>query len=232
MNRKALALSFVLFISLFCMNATAQVEQVYASIVNDEAAFVEELDAWFTSPDAKNPRTASLLRVVVNGDSEITHNLVLDYADYDSWDASMDAAYKSSNFAKAQRRISGFTTGNIESLYLRVTDNGKSWKEGDYIFTISVEVSTGADEAYVKAISEYMNTNLAKKAPGLIRLLASRAGVDNTHLLIFTAPTFAAVNKFLDAHSGSKEMEDFMSKVGKISNPTDRSIHRVIKVWK
>ena len=65
----------------------------------------------------------------------------------------------------------------------------------------------------VKAFNEYMNTALAKKAPGLIRLLASRAGSESSHLVIFSAPSFAALNEFLDAHSGAKEMEDFLSKV-------------------
>jgi hypothetical protein len=232
MNKKVLALFSGLFLCVFCTSATAQVEQVYSNIVTDETAFVEELDAWFKSPDVKNPQTISLLRTVVNGESAITHNLVLDYADYDKWDASMDAAYKSNDFAKMQRRLSGVATGNIEALYLLVTDNGRSAEEGDYIFVVAVEVATGGDEAYVAAINEYMNTDLAKKAPGFIRLLACRAGADYTHLVIFSAPTFAAVNKFLDAHSGSKEMEDFVSKVEGISNATGTSIHKVIKVWK
>lgn len=232
MNKKALALFFGFLLCLFCTQATAQVEQVYSNIVTDEAAFVEELDAWFKSPDAINPPKISLLRTVVNGESAITHSLILDYADYESWDASMDAAYKSNDFAKMQRRGSGIASGNIESLNLYVTDNGGSFKEGDYIFAIDVEVSEGADEAYIKAINEYMETDLAKEAPGLIRLLANRAGSDSDYLVIFSAPTFAAVNKFLDAHSGTKEMEDFISKVGEISEATGSGIYRVIKVWK
>jgi|GEM_PF-1501133 len=233
MNKKALVLLFGLFFTLFCIGASAQVEQVYSSVVTDEAAVVEEFDAWFSSEEAINPRTASLLSVQVNGTDATTHNLVLDYADYASWQTSMDAATKSKDFAKLERRIPRFYTGSGEALYVRIADNGKSFKEGDYIFVIAVKVKDGKDEAYIKAFNNYMNSALAKKSPGFVRLLAARAGAEDfSHLAVFSAPTFAALNEFLDSHSGTQEMIDFMAKVGDISTGIGSSIHKVIKVWK
>ena len=234
MNRKNLALLVALFLSLFCVQAGAQVEQVYGDIVTDEAVYLEELNAWMTSADAKNslPRTACVLRSMVNGSDPTTHGIVLDYADYANWEASMNAADKSKDFASMLRRTAPVAKGNSETLYLRVADNGKTWREGDYIFVIGVNVDDGADEAYVKATKEYLNTDLAKKAPGFIRLLEARAGSDSDYAIAFSAPTFVAVNKFLDEHSGTKAMEDFIAKVGKISKPTGSSIYKVIKVWK
>lgn len=232
MNKQALAISLVLFFFLFCISATAQVEQVYSDIVTDEAAFLDEVDAWFSSPEAKNPRIATLLSNVVNGSDASTHTLVLDYPDYAAWQTSMDAANASKDFAKFLRRSSAVATGSSEALNLHVADNGKSWKEGDYIYAIGVDVKDGAGGAYAKAFNEYMNTALAKKAPGLIRLLASRAGSESSHLVIFSAPSFASLNEFLDAHSDAKEMQDFLSKVEGISTGTGAGVYKVMRVWK
>ena len=232
MNRRALALAFALFFSLFCMNATAQVEQVFSSTVNDEAALVEEMNAWLSSNDAKDGQTTTLLANVVNGDDSSTHYVVLDFPDYAKWQTHMDRTAKSGDFAKYQRRTSPLESGTGEGLYLRVTDNGKSWNAGDYLFVISVRVNTEAGKAYIAAFNEYVNSGLGKKAPGLIRLLAVRAGADNTHTVIISASTFVALNKFLDDNSGSAEMSVFLQKVGAISAPTGSSILRVVKVWK
>lgn len=233
MNGKSLALLVGLFLSLFSIQAAAQVEQVYGDIVTDEAAYLEELNAWMTSPDAKKsrPRSTCVLRSEVNGSDPTTHGIVLDFADYANWEASMNATEKSKDFANMLRRNAPVAKGNSETLYLRVADNGKTWKEGDYIFVIGVDVDAGADEAYLKATKEYLNTDLAKKAPGFIRLLEARAGSDSGYIIAFSGPTFVAVNKFLDDHSGNKAMEDFLAKVGKISKPTGSSIYKVIKVW-
>ena len=230
MNKKALALSVGLFLSLFCIRAAAQVEQTYGDVVADEAAYVEELNAYFMSAEAKNPRMSSVLRNVANGTDPTTHIIILEYADYAGWEVSMDAAYKSKDFAKMQRRAAAVAKGNSETLYLRVADNGKSWKESDYIFAMGVDVSE--DEAFVKAVKEYMNSGLGKKAPGALRLLDARAGSDSGYVMAFSAPTFVAGNKFLDEHAGSKDMEDLIAKIGKISKPTGSSIYKVIKIWK
>jgi hypothetical protein len=232
MNRNALTLSFGLLLSLFSINAAAQVEQVYGDIVTDEASYLEELNAWMTSADARNPRPrmACVLRSVVNGSDPTTHGIILDFADYANWEASMDAAYKSKDFANMSRRAAAFSKGNSETLYLRVADNGKSWNEGDYIFVMSIDVS--ADEPFIKAVKEYMNSSLGKKAPGALRLLNARAGSDSDYIVAFSAPTFVAGNKFMDEHSGSKDMQDLVAKIGTISKPTSSSIYKVIKVWK
>ena len=234
MNRKHLALLVALFLSLFCVQAGAQVEQIYEDIVTDEAVYLEELNAWMTSADAKNPRPRStcVLRLIVNGTDPTTHIIVLELGDYANWEAVMEATDKSKDFASMLRRTAPIAKGNSEALYLRVADNGKNWKEGDYSLAIGVNVDAGADEVYVKAAKEYLNTDLAKKAPGFIHVLEARAGSDPGYVWAFSAPTFVALNKFLDEHSGNKAMEDFLAKVGKISKPTGSSISKVIKVWK
>ncbi len=234
MNGKILSLSVGLLLTLFCIQATAQVEQIYEDIVTDEAAYLEELNAWMTSADAKNPRPRStaVLRHMVNGTDPATHLIVLDLGDYANWQAVMEATDKSKDFASMLRRTAPVAKGNSESLYMRVADNGKSWNEGDYIIAIGVTIEPGADEAYVKATKEYLNTDLAKKAPGFIHVLEARAGSDIGYVWAFSAPTFVALNKFLDEHSGNKAMVDFLAKVGKISKPTGSTISKVIKVWK
>ena len=52
MDRKVFTLLLVFLFSLFCVNATAQVEYVFSNIVADNAIFIEALDGWFASDDS------------------------------------------------------------------------------------------------------------------------------------------------------------------------------------
>ena len=73
MKRIACTLSFVLFFSLLCVNATAQVEYVFSSTVTDEATLIEAYDEWFASDDAMHGQTVTLFAAVINGESAATN---------------------------------------------------------------------------------------------------------------------------------------------------------------
>jgi len=221
---------FVFTFFLLCLSASAQVEQVFSEIVDDESSYVAAMDEWLSSKDAKAGQTTTLFVNVINGDSTTTHMTVLDFPDYDSWQTHMDITAKSSAFAKYQLRTSNVTTLG-EGLYLHVADNGKSWRPGDYLYIMGINVTAGP--VFVAAFREFLSSELVKKAPGLIRLVANRAGSDISHTVLVTAPSFAALNKYIDSSSGNKDMEAFVSKIGGIAAPTSgNTIYRVVKVWK
>jgi len=231
MNRKVSTLLFVFFLSLFCMNATAQVEQIISYVVTDEATLVESLDDWFASDDSDYGQTATLATAIADGSNPATHYLVLNYPDYASCQAAIDGIANSDDFAKLDRHISGIATGNGDGIYLHRIDNGKSEKAGDFLYTLSIDV-TGAESVYIAAHKELINSGIGEKAPGMLKLVANRAGGDTSHLVIVSAPSFAALNEYLDIHSGNKDWEEFLSKVGEISTPTGPSFLRVVKIWK
>jgi hypothetical protein len=231
MKRACITLPIILFFSLLCINASAQVEQVISFVVTDDATFVESLDAWFATKDSNYGQTATLMSVVANGSDPSTHYLVLNYPSFAGYQAAIDGVVKSSNFAKLERYVSKIATTNGESVYVQSVDNGKPEKNGDFMEVIGVNL-TGSDSEYVAAIKELMNSAIGKKAPGRYKLVENRAGGDSDYLAILSAPSFAALNEYMDSHSGNKDWENFLSKVSKISTATGSSFLRVVKVWK
>jgi len=233
MERKVLTLLSVFLFSLFCLNATAQVEFVFSDIVTEPDTLIEAYDAWFSSKDSKQGQTTTLLENFVNGDSNSTHTTILDFPDYASLETSENLLPDSIDFAKLQRRTSGIATGVWEGLSLRLVDNGKSWKAGDYVWGIGIQVAAGESKTYAAAFKEYINSKTGKKAPGLLRLLASRAGSTENHVVLVSAPTFVELNKFMDSSGESEDFANFRSKVKAIAiGNSSPSISRVVKIWK
>jgi hypothetical protein len=221
----------ILFFFLLCVSASAQVEQLVSFTVSDEATLVESLDAWFASKDSHYGQTATLVSVIAGGSGPSTHYLVINYPDYDNYQAALDGVTKSGDFAKLERRISGIVKSNGDGVYLPVTNNDKSEKTGDFLYTVDVNV-TGPDRVYIAAFNDLMNSAIGKKAPGIFKLVAKRAGGNSSHLVILSAPSFAALNKYLDSYSGDKDWASFQAKAGAISAAAGTSFLRVVKVWK
>ena len=231
MKKKTLILSSVLLFSLFCTRATAQVEHVYSITATDEKTVIEAFDAWFSTEDSDYGQTAALISVVANGSEPSTHYLVLNYPDYASCQAAIEGVGKSGEFAKMQLRTSEISTSDGESVYLHVTNNGKSGKAGDYLYVVGVDVS-GKDSVYIAAFNELMNSAIGKKAPGEFKLVATRAGGDSDYLVIISAPSFEALNKYLDSYTDDeKDWQNFLSKAEAISVATSSSFLRTIKIW-
>jgi len=222
---------FLLFFSLLCLSAPAQVEQLISYTVTDEATFVDSLDDWFASDEADYGQTATLVTAIADGSNPATHYLVLNYPDFEGYEAAINGVAVSGDFAKLERRISGVVTANGDSVYLHRLDNGKSEKEGDFLYTAAFNIS-GAESVFLAAQEEMINSELGKKAPGMLKVVANRAGGDSSHLAIISAPSLASLNKFLDMHSGSKDWEEFQNKVGKMISRTGSSFLRVVKTWK
>lgn len=232
MNRKVFSLLLVCLFSLYCINAAAQVEYVFSLAVTDEGVVVEAYDAWFASKDARHGQTAILLSGVINGESAATHTVVLDFPDYASLEKAMNATAVSGDFAKMELRNSNVASGLGEGLYLRVLGNGKTYNAGDCLFVIGVQVLRGEAQAYAAAFKEFIDSNMGKKAPGMLRLMANRAGSNTSHVVLVSAPTFTALNKYMDESDKSEAFANFISKVKDIATTADPSIYNVVKIWK
>lgn len=209
----------------------AQVEYVVDFTVTDEAALIRGADAWLTSRDAKDGQTTTLLSNMINGSADYTHIYVLDFPDYAALEKHFDRTAKSADFARYLTIENAVSSGASEGLYLHATDNGKSWKEGDYLYVVGVNV-TGSSADYTAAVKDLINSSLGKKAPGLLRLVENRAGGDSSHTVLISAPSFTSLNKYLDSFTGDPAFEAFLSKVGNMSTVTGTSIYRVVKMWK
>jgi hypothetical protein len=231
MKRPTLTFFLLLTFFLFCISASAQVEQVIAYVVTDEATMIDALDTWFASKESRYNQTATLVSTVANGSDPTTHYLVVNYPSFASYQAANEGVVQSGEFAKLERRISKIMTSSGDSLYSQVLSNGKSEKAGDYIYTISVNV-TGSAIEYAAAMKELMNSEIGKKCPGMMKLMSGRAGTESSHLGVLSAPSFAALNEYLDSYTGNKDWDNFLSKAAKISTPTGTGFLRVVKIWK
>lgn len=232
MNRKVLMLLFVFILSILCVNAAAQVEYVFSSVVTDSATLIEAEDDWYASKDSKAGQTATLFETIINGEDTATHTMIIDFPDYASIESVINRLPASADFAKMQRRTAVISTSLWEGFSVRVMDNGKSWKKGDYMWALGIQVSRGQNKAYVAAFEKYLNSQTVKKAPGLMRLVAPRAGSSSNYVVLVTAPTFVALNEFLDLSSESDDYAKVLSEVKDFSTASAPEIYRVVKVWK
>ena len=232
MNRKTLITFLAVFLSMFGLNAVAQVETVLGQIITDQAASVAALDAWFASDDSDNGQTAILLANDVDGTNTDTHTLVLDFPDYASRQAHFAGLADSDAFAELQLSNSPVSSPTGQSLWLRINDNGKSWNEGDYVYVIPLQVTgSGAGQAFIAANNELMNSDFGKAAPGGSRLVGNRAGGSGFTVLI-SAPGFVELNEYLDSAQGNEDFAEYLSKTAGTVTPGENQIARVVKVWK
>ncbi len=233
MKTRALVAACAAFLFTFSLNAAAQVETVIAMIITNPAAQVEIMDAWFSSDDSDVGQRVTLLANVANGPASETHTIVADFPDYESWEELDGRRAGSAAWAQQTRASASISTTISESLMLRVADNGESWSEGDFLAVIPVDVSgRGGRSTYVAAFQEMIDSDMGKEAPGMIRLVATRAGSGGaSHIALLTAPSFAALNEYMDSYPDTEGFRTFRSKVDGISDTVGGQIMRVVKVW-
>jgi hypothetical protein len=229
MNRKSIVTFFAVCLSVFGLNAVAQVENVIGQTITNQAASVAAYDAWFASDDSDHGQTAILLANGVDGANADTHTLVLDFPDYASREAHFDSLADSDAFAELQLSNSPVSSNTGQSLWLRINDNGKSWNEGDYVYIVTMKARDA--QAYIAANNELMNSDFGKAAPGGSRLVVNRAGGSGFAVLI-SAPSFVELNEYLDSARGNEDFAEYRSKVADTVTLGDSQIAQVVKVWK
>ena len=232
MRIKASCAVSAVFLSAFCLNAAAQVENVLTVVIDNTATQIEILDAWFDSEDSDAGQRVTLLATVTNGANTATHTIVADFPDYKSLEGLNGRRGDSAAWAQQARASAGNLTILSEALMLRVADNGESWDEGDFLAVTPVSVSSrGGRATYLAAFKEMIDSDMGKAAPGMIRLVASRAGNETSHVALITAPTFSALNEYMDSFPESEGYQTFASKVDGVSDTVGGEILRVVRVW-
>jgi hypothetical protein len=193
MKRPTLTFFLLLTFFLFCISASAQVEQVIAYVVTDEATMIDALDTWFASKESRYNQTATLVSTVANGSDPPTHYRGVNYPSFASYQAAYEGVVQSGEFAKLERRISKIMTSSGDSLYSQVLSNGKSEKAGDYIYTISVNV-TGSAIEYAAAMKELMNSEIGKKCR-MMKLMSAAPATESSHLGSPFGPIFCSFER-------------------------------------
>ena len=207
-------------------------ENVISLVVDDQAAQVEIMDAWLATDDSDAGQTVTLLANLFDGDAPATHTIVADFPDYESWEELDGRRAGSAAWAQQTRASAGISSIVGSSLMLRVTDNGESWSAGDFLAVVPVTVSGRSGVAtYVAAFQEMIDSDMGEEAPGLIRLVASRAGGETSHIALITAPTFVALNEYMDSFGEREGYQTFVSGVDGLSRVVGGQVLRIVKVW-
>ena len=74
-----------------------------------------------------------------------------------------------------------------------------------------------------------------RKAPGETRLQEKRAGIGPrgfTHLVVITAPSFVALNEYLDTLHASDDYAAFAKEVASISSLEGTAFYKRVKTWR
>jgi hypothetical protein len=232
MKANSFVVACAVFIFSLSLNATAQVENVLTVTIDNPADQIEVLNAWFDSDDSEAGQQVTLLATVTNGANPATHTIVANFPDYDSLEKLNGRRAGSAAWKQQVRASNGNLTVHSEALMLHVTDNGKSWNEGDFLAVIPVNVSgRGSRATYAAAFKDMIASDMGKEAPGMVRLVMSRAGNETSHVALITAPGFAALNEYMDSFPEKEGYRTFAGKVDGISDTVGGEILRVVKIW-
>ncbi len=232
MHKKTIMIPAVLL--LFVFHGTSALAGPFETYVGftakSDTGVVAAIDQFFTTSDSKG-YDVFLVEAIMSGDNPATHFVVARYADYAAYDGLVGQRPTSLAW---QNLVQGFLSSAspiTDGMGIVVTEHGEGWPErDDYVTVFNLNVRDA--EKYVKAFNEMLNSDTGKAAPGSTLLMSVRfAGASPTHYVVMSAPSFAALNNYLDTMFASDDYADFIDDVGDIREVVGTAIYRKVKTW-
>ncbi len=197
----------------------AEVLTYTSCTVEDPTSFVTALSSFYDEmravPATDRP-SAAVLQSLWNGPNPTTHSITASYADYAALEASnARIATNPGGLATFSRTMASVAKCSTEGLLIRRGIWGNENADWEFLALYPLTVSdTGA---YVKAFDKFANSRIGQAAPGPVVLWENRAGGQGaTHLVVFTAPSLAALNAYIDSLFASKDYAGFVAEVKSI----------------
>ena len=200
-------------------NVAAEVLTYTSCTVKDPTSFVTALSSFYDEmravPATDRP-SAAILQSLWNGPNPTTHSITASYSDYAALEASTARiAANPGGLATFSRTMAAVATCSAEGLLIRRGVWGD--EDADWEFLALYPLTVSDVGAYVKAFDKFANSQTGKAAPGPVILWENRAGAQGyTHLVVFTAPSLAILNTFLDSLLASKDYAGFAADVKSI----------------
>ncbi|NIB40550.1 hypothetical protein HBA55_13195 [Pseudomaricurvus alkylphenolicus] len=202
-------------------------ENVVSAPMEYEAA----LDRWMQSDGGKaSGYGLTLFSVTSNGSTPATHVLVAQMESYKGVDKMQSVAAQSADWNTLQNALSPisrrYTEGHAQEL---MTFGRASWKEGDHLAAIAMQVRDQA--SYQKAFAKLLSSPTANKPPGMIRLMKTLEAGQVTHYVLVSASSFAELNHYLDDVRAAEEFTRFEQQVTANRKLVAVRYIKVQKVW-
>lgn len=214
MNRKLFALS-----SLACLvwhgAGSAQVLEYIDCEVSDSASFMAASERFLDAMSGGERPTVSVDLNLWNGTDPSTHTVVVAYGGHQSLETFFDRIEQ--NQAAYMQLLSSLNeVSRCVNEGLAVELGGWGDMEAAWEFYAVYPVATTAAAQYAEAFEDFAGA-VADDAPGPIYFYENRAGEEGvTHFVVFTSPSLASLNGFLDDLSASSDYASFVEAVADI----------------
>lgn len=219
-STKLVSLLSTLFLLGVTNNGAAQVMGYTACIVEDPSSFVAALNTFWDSMsnvEATNRPTAMINQTLWNGGARATHSIAAHYPDYAAWeDSRARIAANAAAWTRLGMSFSAIADCPFDALFVRLGSWGNVAADWEYYAVYGLR--TTDIRAYMEAFEEFAQSDTMKAAPGPVELWEHRAGAAQgpTHFMNFHAPSFSALNSFIDSLGQSEDYADFVEEVESI----------------
>lgn len=211
------------------LGAAASADPLIAAIgleVDNPSAFVPALDQLQKSDDVRGTKLG-LWVPEFSGGSSVNHVVVVEYEDYADYEERSARRLASRDWQTFIGTVSESRRLVNSSLMIQRMAAGEGWRNhgASAVYMMSVSDPVKYAQAFDRLIG-------AQGHPGSVRLLEVRAGSQGaSHVVVFTAPGFAALNEYLDKLLASEDYRRFADQVRSIRTMNAVSQYRRIRSW-
>lgn len=209
--------------------ATASAEPLVAAIgleVDNPAVFVPALDRLQKSDDVSGTKVGLWVPEFSAG-SGVNHVVVVEYEDYADYEAKSARRLASRDWQTFLGTVTDASRLVNSALMIQRMAVGEGWRNhgASAVYVMSVSDPVKYAQAFDRLIG-------AQGHPGSVRLLEVRAGSQGaSHVVVITAPGFAALNQYLDKLFASEDYRRFADQVRSIRTINTVSQYRRIGSW-
>jgi len=212
------------------LGAAAAADPLVAAIgleVDNPSIFVPALDRLQKSDDVGGTKLGLWVPEFSSG-SGANHVVVVEYEDYADYEARSARRLASRDWQTFIGTVSDASRLVNSLLMVQRMAAGEGWRNhgASAVYMMSVSDPVKYAQAFDRVIG-------AQGHPGSVRLLEVRAGSQGgvSHVVVFTAPGFAALNEYLDKLLASEDYRRFADQVRSIRTINAVSQYRRIQSW-
>lgn len=226
-----IAVKVLLAAFLICTSnvGAAQVLQYVGCQVENANEFAAMINRVHSSTSGGDRPTVTLVQNTFNGPSAQTHTVLLEFPDYEALQAWGERIAQSTEVQLNFERSSHNQECNTQGIVVERASWGD--RDADWGYNAVFPITTSDAAAYAAALDELFTSEAAEDMPGATVLYESRAGSANSHVVVALAPSFSALNNFLDGFFQSDDFADFSDDVSGIRSVGVRTQSRRVRTW-
>ena len=176
--------------------------------------FAEMINDFYAELEGGERATVTLMVNFLNGPNDQTHTVLFEADDYESlaeWNRRVLTVPEAALIIERAEDLSVCENDGL------LVERG-SWGDRDAEWNNNAvfPVNTSDPAAYMEALDDLFTSDTGQASPGATVLYERRAGAPSTHYVVALAPSFAALNNYLDLLFQSDDFEDFLDEVEEI----------------